>query len=73
LGERWLKITSTNVGQSRNDSVQSMNEGNHSSGVSRSEQRRYFVEPATSENARACAVSMFQKRWLSLLNQNVLL
>jgi hypothetical protein len=48
LGERWLNITSTNVGQSHNDVVQQQqqNAGNHSSGVSRSAQRRYFVEPA---------------------------
>jgi TraM recognition site of TraD and TraG len=40
LGERWLNVTSTNVGQSGAE--------NHSasSGVTRSEQRRYFVEPA---------------------------
>jgi len=48
LGERWLNITSTNVGQSHNDVVQQQqqNAGNHSSGVSRSAQRRFFVEPA---------------------------
>ena len=50
LGERWLHITSTNVGQSHNDMAQQQqqqqNAGNHSSGVSRSEQRRFFVEPA---------------------------
>jgi len=48
LGERWLNITSTNVGQSHNDMIQQQqqNMGNHSSGVSRSAQRRYFVEPA---------------------------
>ncbi|HEV2693076.1 MAG TPA: TraM recognition domain-containing protein [Verrucomicrobiae bacterium] len=42
LGERFVKITSTNVGQSQHDQ-----RDGHSSGVSRSEQRRYFVEPAT--------------------------
>jgi len=41
LGERWLNITSTNVGRSGTENQ------NQSSGVSRSEQRRYFVEPAT--------------------------
>lgn len=40
LGERWLDITSVNVGRSGNDDPQ------RSSGVSRSEQRRYFVEPS---------------------------
>jgi type IV secretory pathway TraG/TraD family ATPase VirD4 len=48
LGEHWLNITSTNVGQSQNDMAQQQqnNAGNHSSGVTRSQQRRYFVEPA---------------------------
>jgi hypothetical protein len=48
LGERWLHINSTNVGQSHNDMMQQQqqNAGNHSSGVTRSAQRRYFVEPA---------------------------
>ena len=48
LGERWLHITSTNVGQSHNDMIQQQqqNAGNHSSGVTRSAQRRFFVEPA---------------------------
>ena len=45
LGERWLKITSTNVGQSQNDGIQVAG-SNHSSGVARSEQRRLFVEPS---------------------------
>lgn len=40
LGERWLDTTSTNVGRSGTDNPQ------QSSGVSRSEQRRYFVEPS---------------------------
>lgn len=42
LGERWMHITSTNVGQSESS------KDNHSasSGVTRSEQRRYFVEPS---------------------------
>ena len=49
LGERWVKVSSTNVGQSRNDLALSMpqQQGNFNSGLSRSEQRRYFVEPAT--------------------------
>jgi hypothetical protein len=48
LGERWLHITNTNVGQSHNDMVQQQqqNAGNHTSGVTRTEQRRFFVEPA---------------------------
>jgi hypothetical protein len=46
LGERWLRITSTNAGQSRNDGTQAGPEGSHSSGVSRSDQRRLFVEPS---------------------------
>ncbi len=46
LGERWLNITSTNVGQSRNENIQGQNDS-HNSGVTRSEQRRYFVEPSS--------------------------
>lgn len=46
LGERWVRITSSNVGRSRNDAIQPTNPGSHSFGVSRAEQRRYFVEPA---------------------------
>src|ERR1017187_8991965 len=38
LGERWITVTGTNVGRGA--------EGAASSGVNRSEQRRYFVEPA---------------------------
>ncbi len=38
LGERYINVTGTNVGRGA--------EGAASSGVSRSEQRRYFVEPA---------------------------
>ena len=44
LGERWLKITSTNVGQHSHDNDSQQNR--HNSGVSRSEQKRLFVEPA---------------------------
>jgi type IV secretory pathway TraG/TraD family ATPase VirD4 len=40
LGERWIHTTSTNVGQSGAE------HHSPSSGVSRSEQRRYIVEPA---------------------------
>ena len=47
LGERWIAINSTNVGQSRNEQGNLTGDGNHSAGVTRSEQRRYFVEPAT--------------------------
>lgn len=45
LGERWISITGTTVGTSRNDSLQSAG-SSHSSGANRSEQRRYYVEPA---------------------------
>jgi hypothetical protein len=49
LGERWLKITGTNVGQSRNDATPKNPEEqtSHSSGVTRSDQRRFFVEPSS--------------------------
>jgi len=40
LGERWINITSTNVSQGQADK-------SGSGGVTRSEQRRYFVEPAS--------------------------
>jgi hypothetical protein len=40
LGERYIDITSTNVGRSGTEGQSS------SSGISRSEQRRYFVEPS---------------------------
>jgi hypothetical protein len=47
LGERWLKITSTNVGQSRNETtLAGPEQASHNSGVSRSEQRRFYVEPS---------------------------
>ncbi len=46
LGERWLHVTSTNVGHSQPDRPPVMGDGQHSSGVSRSEQRRYYVEPS---------------------------
>jgi type IV secretory pathway TraG/TraD family ATPase VirD4 len=45
LGERWIHVTSTNVGQNRTEDIHSQG-GHQSSGVTRSEQRRYFVEPA---------------------------
>jgi hypothetical protein len=47
LGERWLQVTSTNVGQGRNDNAQLEQQSNQSSGVSRSEQKRHFVEPSS--------------------------
>lgn len=40
FGERWSDVTSTNIGRSGADTPQ------HSSGVTSSEQRRYFVEPS---------------------------
>jgi len=40
LGERWMDVISTNVGRSGTDTPQ------QSSGITRSEQRRYFVEPS---------------------------
>ena len=46
LGERWVPVNSTNVSQSQKDAAQMSQGDNHSSGVSRSEQRRYFVEPS---------------------------
>lgn len=46
LGERWMQITSTNVGQGHTDSFQTAGQNSRSSGVSRSEQRRFFVEPS---------------------------
>jgi hypothetical protein len=45
LGERYINITSSNVGQSNSADIKQEG-GNQSSGVTRSEQRRYFVEPA---------------------------
>ena len=45
LGERYINITSTNVGQARTEDIHAQG-GNQTSGVTRSEQRRYFVEPA---------------------------
>ena len=49
LGERWITITSTNAGLSRNDQTfpqPQPQQAGQNAGVSRSEQRRYFVEPA---------------------------
>lgn len=46
LGERWMKITSTNAGQSRSDGALTTADGSSNSGVARSDQRRFFVEPA---------------------------
>jgi hypothetical protein len=48
LGQRWLQVNSTSVGQSSKEmALTTQNQGNFNSGLSRSEQRRYFVEPAT--------------------------
>jgi hypothetical protein len=47
LGQRWVKMTSTTAGQQRNDGSNQQNEGNHSSGVTRAEQMKMFVEAAT--------------------------
>jgi hypothetical protein len=47
LGERWMQITSTSVGQSRTEEIQQFGQANHTSGISRAEQRRYFVEPSS--------------------------
>ena len=44
LGEEWKPITSTNVGRSNPQAIGA--EPTSSAGVSRSEQRRYLVEPA---------------------------
>ena len=46
LGERWIGVNSTNVGNSRGAATQAAPQNNRSSGVSRSEQRRFFVEPS---------------------------
>jgi hypothetical protein len=46
LGERWIHITSTNVGRSHGENVQRPNESTHNANVTRAEQRRYFVEPS---------------------------
>ena len=40
LGERWVNVLSTNVGRG------GVQESHATSGVTRSEQRRYFVEPS---------------------------
>ena len=45
LGERWVQVSSTNVGQGRTEDPMRQ-QGSHSSGVTRSEQRRYFIEPS---------------------------
>jgi len=46
LGERWINITSTNVGQARTQDIHTQSGGNQTSGVTSSEERRYLVEPA---------------------------
>ena len=53
IGERWQKISSTNVGQSQNEAMLPHEQHkHHNAGVSRSEQRRFFVEPATFTTLR---------------------
>src|SRR5260370_19287202 len=47
LGEIWVQISSTNVGNSTNDRGAST-----SANVSRNEQRRYFIEPSTFTTLR---------------------
>jgi hypothetical protein len=48
MGERWIKISSTNVGQQQNTGNMPLQpRSDFNSGLSRSEQRRFFVEPAT--------------------------
>lgn len=47
LGKRWIRVTSTNVGQGRSDDPANRQGANQSSGVTRSEQDRYYVEPAS--------------------------
>ncbi|SMF97902.1 TraM recognition site of TraD and TraG [Methylomagnum ishizawai] len=48
LGERWLYVTSTNVSGSSSDNAGFGDTGQSTSGgISRSEQRRYFIEPST--------------------------
>lgn len=44
LGERWINVTSSNVGRSGADTAHQGSQ--QTSGITRSEQRRYFVEPA---------------------------
>ena len=48
LGQRWINITSTSAGSTRNESVPAMPQspGSHNAGVSRGEQLRFFVEPS---------------------------
>jgi len=52
LGQHWVMVTGTNMGQSVNDSGQPLAQpqnnsgGGLNSGVTRSEQRRFFVEPS---------------------------
>jgi hypothetical protein len=52
MGAHWTKVSSTNVGQSRSDGgtpilqPQTNSTGGFNSGLSRSEQRRFYVERA---------------------------
>jgi hypothetical protein len=54
IGERWLKITGTNAGQSHTDATLNNPEiqTSHNGGISRNEQRRFFVEPASFATLR---------------------
>lgn len=48
LGERWMMVSSINVGQQAAAAAMLMQQqGNFNSGLSRAEQRRLFVEPAS--------------------------
>jgi hypothetical protein len=46
LGERWIRVTSSNVGRPANDVLQSVNPTALSFGITRAESRHYFVEPS---------------------------
>lgn len=53
LGEHWVYTNSTNVGQGRHDgSGQTPAHNNQSSGVTRSEQKRFYVEPSSFTTLR---------------------
>jgi hypothetical protein len=62
MGERWQKISSSNVGQSRNEAILPQEQHiHHNAGVSRSEQRRFYVEPALFTTLkRGGALNQFQ-------------
>jgi hypothetical protein len=46
LGEHWIYTNATNVGQGRNDNNTLLGQNNNSSGVTRSEQKRFYLEPS---------------------------